>query len=521
MSFTSVEFIGFLAAVVILYYALPKKCQWVFLLLASYGFYMAGGVKTVVYLLFTTLSTFAAGLWLGRLNDRKDALTGPEKKAQAPVFKRKKQMVTALVLIANFGLLFALKYWNFTASAVFGATGGSVNLPQLNLLMPLGISFYMFQSVGYVVDCYRGKYKPQRNVFKYALFTSFFPQVVQGPISRYDQLSPQLLAEHPFNADHLKYGIQLCMWGYFKKLVIADRAAVLVNTVFGDYTSYSGSIIALAVFFYCIQLYCDFSGGIDVTRGAAQMLGIDLAENFRRPLFATSLADYWRRWHITLGQWMRDYVFFSLTLSKPILKLGKWSRKKIGGTLGKVIPTATATFVVYLFIGIWHGANFRYIFYGLWNGAIITSSQLLANTYYRCRTKLKLEDDNRGLYVFRMVRTWILVFLGRYITRAPRLMAAFYMMWVTVSRPVLSDLWNGTALTLGIARVDYVIVLGAMAIVVAAEFFQERGTEIRKWLEQRGFLVQWLAIFLPLLILLVTGILRGDYISSEFIYKQF
>lgn len=160
------------------------------------------------------------------------------------------------------------------------------------------------------------------------------------------------------------------MWGYFKKLVIAERAAVLVDTVLAHYYNYSGSVIMAAIFFYCIQLYCDFSGGIDITRGVAEMFGIELAENFRRPLYATSLADYWRRWHMTLGQWMRDYLFYPLTLSKPLGKLGKWTRRHIPGKLGKLIPAALATFVVYFVIGIWHGANFRYIVFGLWNGTL-------------------------------------------------------------------------------------------------------------------------------------------------------
>lgn len=521
MSFTSAQFILFLAAVVLAYYLVPKKLQWPVLLLASYGFYMCGGPKLVVYLLFTTLSTYAAGLALGRLNGRRDALSAEEKKARGPAIKRKKQLVVFLATTANFGLLYVLKYWNFTASALGSLTGGAVALPQLDLLMPLGVSFYMFQSVGYVVDCYRGKYAPERNAAKYALFTSFFPQVIQGPISRFDQLGHQLTAQRPFDADQLKYGIQLVMWGYLKKLVIADRAAIVVNTVFGAPDAYSGSIIALSVLFYCIQLYCDFSGGIDITRGTAQMLGIDLAENFCRPLFATSLADYWRRWHITLGQWMKDYVFYSLTLSKPFVKLGKFTRRTVGGKLGKVIPTSLATFIVYFIIGIWHGANFRYIFFGMWNGFIITSSLLLAGPYYTLRQKLGIADDSRGLRAFRMVRTWFLVFLGRYISRAPRLLTAFSMIWATFSRPGFSSLWDGTVLALGLPAGDLWVVGLSMAVVVTVEYFQERGVAIRGWLEQRPALIQWLGIAVPLMVLLLLGVLRGSYISSEFIYKQF
>ncbi len=521
MSFTSFEFIAFLAVVVVLYYLLPRKLQWCLLLAASYAFYMAGGVKTVVYLLFTTLSTYIGGRILGRLNARRDLLPADQKKDGLARIKRHKKWTVLLICLANFGLLYVLKYWNFTVLALQNVSGAALRLPQLDLLMPIGISFYMFQSIGYVVDCYRGKYPPERNLFKYALFTSFFPQVVQGPISRFNEVGHQLTAPHPFDADQLKYGLQLVLYGYIKKLVIADRAAVVVQTVFDAPNDHSGAMIAFSVLFYCIQLYCDFSGGIDITRGIAQMLGIRLAENFRRPLFATSLADYWRRWHITLGQWMKDYVFFPLSLSKPFSKLIRFTRKTIKGKAGKVLPTALATFVVYFIIGIWHGANFRYVFFGFWNGAIITASILLANPYYQLRQKLHLSDDNMFLHAFRLVRTWLLVFLGRYITRAPRLLTAFSMLFATITRFDASSLFDGTILTLGLPQGDLLIVAFGILAIILIEFFQERGVQIRLWLEQRPAFLQWLGIAIPLTVLLLLGILRGNYISAEFIYKQF
>lgn len=254
--------------------------------------------------------------------------------------------------------------------------------------MPLGLSYFIFQSVGYVIDVYRGKLPAQKNPLKYGLFVSFFPQMVQGPISRYDQLAPQLLAERSLDWRDLKFGIQLCLWGYFKKLVIADRAAVLVNAVITENCPYGGAVIASGILFYCIQLYCDFSGGIDITRGVARMFGIDMAENFRRPIFAMSLTEYWRLRHITLGAWMRDYVFYPLSLSKAFGRLSRWARTHIRGTGGKIFATSLATFIVYLIIGIWHGANFRYIAFGLWNGVLITASLLLERTFLRWKSAL-------------------------------------------------------------------------------------------------------------------------------------
>ena len=370
MSFASLPFVGLVTAGVVLYYLVPKRAQWVVLLLASMVFYLVGGVKSAVWLVLVAGLTWLAGLLLEKQNAR----PAPDKAAKTAVRRAKKQ-ICAACLVLCFGLLYLMKYWNFTASALPPALGDK--LPRWDFVVPLGLSYFIFQSVGYVIDVYRGKLPAQKNPLKYGLFVSFFPQMVQGPISRYDQLAPQLLAERSLDWRDLKFGIQLCLWGYFKKLVIADRAAVLVNAVITENCPYGGAIIASGILFYCIQLYCDFSGGIDITRGVARMFGIDMAENFRRPIFAMSLTEYWRRWHITLGAWMRDYVFYPLSLSKAFGRLSRWARTHIRGTGGKIFATSLATFIVYLIIGIWHGANWNYVLWGCYYGALLLIEKLV------------------------------------------------------------------------------------------------------------------------------------------------
>ena len=519
MSFTSLSFLGFVGGVVLLYYLLPKRVQWGLLLAASYGFYLAGGPSTIVYLLFTTAVTYGAGLLLGALNQKGKQLPPQDKKAGLQRIRSKKNAVVLLTCLVNFGLLYFLKYWGFTAEVLDQVTGISLAVPDL--LMPLGISFYIFQSIGYVIDCHRGKYPPERNFFRYALFISFFPQVIQGPIARFDQLSPQLFSPKKLDYENLQYGIQLAMWGYFKKLVLAERIGVMVNTVYSDYGSYPGSILAFATLGYCIQLYCDFSGGIDITRGIAKMLGIDLAENFRCPIYARSLTDYWRRWHITLGSWMRDYVFYPLALSKPFRKLGSFGRAHLGGVMGKILATSAATFVVYFIIGIWHGANFRYIFYGFYNGILITAGLLLEPAFVKLRAKLPFSCDSRGFHGVQMVRTWLIVFVGRYITRAPRLLAAFVMLKETVLHFQPSALVDGTILTLGIGAMDYMVVFLGMAVILLVEWYQEKGGHARKWLSQRSACVQVGAIMIPLLVIVLLGAIGQNYVAAEFIYAQF
>ena len=385
----------------------------------------------------------------------------------------------------------------------------------------MGLSYFIFQAVGYVIDVYRGKTDAQKNPLRYGLFVSFFPQMVQGPISRYDQLAPQLTAERRLDWRDLKFGIQLCLWGYFKKLVIADRAAVLVNAVIKDNCPYGGAVIASGILFYCIQLYCDFSGGIDITRGVARLFGIDMAANFRRPIFATSLTDYWRRWHITLGAWMRDYVFYPISLSRGFGKLSRWARTHIGGTAGKIFATSLATFIVYFIIGIWHGANFRYIAFGLWNGVLITASLLLEKTFLRWKAALHVNDKSAGWRVFMTLRTALLVFIGRYFTRAPRLRSVFTLLKTTVLHPQPGQLFDGTLLSLGLAKTDFLVIALGLIVLLVLESLQERGVQIRAGLEKKSGFVQWAAMTALLLAVFLLGVFRAGYIPSGFIYTQF
>lgn len=500
MSFTSASFLLLTALCVVLYYALPKRCGWAVLLVSSMAFYAACGARALAWLLGVVLVTWLGGLALGKLSEKKK--------------KKAKKGIVAAVCLLCFGLLFAMKYLDYVLQTL--GTGRSVGL-----IMPLGLSFFTFQSVSYVIDVYRGKTVPEKNPLKYLLFVSFFPQMVQGPIGRYGALAPQLTAGPTLDWRSVKFGIELAMWGYFKKLVIADRAAVLVNNVIKENTPYGGAVIAFGILTYCVQLYCDFSGGIDISRGVAQMMGIEMAENFRRPIFATSLADYWRRWHITLGGWMRDYVFYPISLSKPFVKLGKWARKHLGGLPGKMLATSLATFIVYLIIGIWHGSSLKYIAFGLWNGAIITASLLLEKRFGVWKEKLHIDDKSAGWRIFQTLRTACLVFIGRYLTKAPRLLTALSLLKTTVFRPVPSQLIDGTILKLGLSAKDLIIIGAGTVVILFLEFLQERGVKLRESLEKQSAFVQWLTIFIPLVVLLLLGVFRGSYISSEFIYKQF
>ena len=345
--------------------------------------------------------------------------------------------------------------------------------------------------------------------------------MVQGPISRFNNLGKQLEESHDFSFENIEAGLNLLLWGYFKKLIIADRAAIIAKIVFNNFENYGGAIILFGVIFYCIQLYCDFSGGIDITRGVARLFGIDLVDNFKRPIFSTSLQDFWRRWHISLGTWMKDYLFYPLSLSKPFVKLGKFIRKHISGKAGQIIPVSIVTFIVYLVIGIWHEASFKYIAFGLWNGTLITLSLLLDPLFIKLKQKLHVDDKNKWFNMFRMIRTAALVLIGRYITRAANLGTTFAMLNKTFTNFKASELTNGTLLNLGLTTGDFVIVGFSVMLLLFIEGLQEHNVDVTKKLKEKNIVLQYAILTSFLVIIAAFGIYRGDYIASEFIYKQF
>lgn len=339
MLFTSFDFILFISLLFVIYYIIPKKLQWGLLLVASYLFYFIAGPKYLIYILVTTASTYLVGRKIDQLEIRqkhyfeanKD-MSRADKKEHRSKTKAKQWKWLLVCLVFNFGILAVVKYTNFTIhniNILLNSFGSDRKLSFLSIALPMGISFYTFKTMGYIIDVYRKKYRAEKNFFKLALFVSFFPQLIQGPISRYDNLSKTLFKGHKFNSKQVGYGVQRIIWGYFKKLVLADRILIAVNTLVGDPDLYQGGYVFVGMLFYAYQLYADFTGGIDITIGIGQVLGVEMEENFNRPYFSKSIAEYWRRWHITMGTWFKDYLFYPISVSKPMLNLSKFSRKSL------------------------------------------------------------------------------------------------------------------------------------------------------------------------------------------------
>lgn len=540
MNYTSLNFILFVALTVLVYFLFPfKKQKWTVLLVASYVFYLFAGYKYVAFILFTTVTTYLFALWINRIGVKsketlklnKQTWDKDKKKKYKNSIKHKKRFVMALVLVVNFGILAFLKYYNFFAGSlndVMGMFGIGFSAPTLKLFLPLGISFYTFQSMGYIVDVYREKVAPEKNIAKLALFVSFFPQIIQGPISFYDQLAHQLYEPHKFDFTRFKYGMELILWGFFKKLIIADRAVIAINTVTADYAAYNGTTLTFTILLYALQLYADFSGGIDISRGVAQIFGIDMVDNFKRPYFAKSINDYWRRWHITLGAWLKNYLFYPLAMSNLFINVSKkmkgtkFGSTKAGAHIAKVLPTSVASLIVFLVVGIWHGANWKYVAFGLWNGGIIMISILLKPVFDWVLAKLRINAQSFAYGVFQMFRTFLVVLVGYVFDVAPNFSQAMNTFKIALFDQSFSKGWSQIS-ELGLQKYEYAIIAFGMLVVFVASVIQERhsSTTIREMLDRKPFALRGLVIFAGVMLVLVFGIYGPGYDPAAFVYMQF
>ncbi len=536
MSYTSIVFFIFVAAVTLIYFLFPsKKYQWTVLLAASYFFYCYMGYRLVFFILLTTVTTWLAGMKAESVREASAAELKAHKgdwdRAAKKAFKQKTQSkqrrLLAAVLILNFGILVFLKYYNFMAGGL-NSLLGSQALPILKLLLPLGISFYTFQSMGYMIDVFRGNISAEKKLFRFALFISFFPQIIQGPISAYSQLAAQLYEPHRPEYLRFKYGLELILWGYFKKLVIADRAVTAINTVTADYSAYTGTTILFVSLLYALQLYADFSAGIDISRGIAQMLGIDMAVNFRRPYFSRSINEYWRRWHITLGVWMKNYIFYPVAMSGLFLGAGKRMKKsafgqtKAGAHISKVLPTSVASLIVFLVVGLWHGANGKYVAFGLWNGLIIMLSIVLKPVFENWITALHIRTESFGWRLFQMVRTFIIVLIGYYFDIAPDFAGAVDMIRRSIVDQHLG-LGKSEILSIGLKWSDYFVLAVGLIIIWIVSIRQEKLKldGFGELISRRRTVFQWLCLFCMIMLIIIWGIYGPGYDPADFVYMQF
>lgn len=525
--FSPVFFI-LLCVLVIIYNCVSVRLRrWVMLIFSYIVFYAISG-KLVLYLIFSTLSVHHIGLWIASVqNEAYEQLKSAEKENKKIIkdkYKNKQLGVMAFAVILHIGILAVLKYTPFAVNNinnVFTLFGSSFSIEVPNFLVPIGISFYTLQAVSYLFDVYRRKIPADKNIMRLAMFMSFFPQIMEGPICRYTETAESLWQADRTSYRNLIAGFQRILFGVMKKLVIADRLNLLIKNVFLEYEKYDGFVIALSAVFYTIQLYMDFSGTMDVVIGCAQIFGVNLPENFKRPFFSTSISEFWKRWHITLGAWFKDYIFLPVSMAKPMKKLTLRARKILGNRFGPLIAGGISLFCVWLCNGIWHGAGWKYIFFGMYHFALILLGSIMEPFTFKITQKLHINRDHLLYRCIQIVRTCILVCIGELFFRSHGLWAGLKMFRRIFTDFSLSSIKDGSLFTFGMDKQDFFIIGIAVLLIFIIGILQEKGIRIRNSISKRHITVQFAICYALIMFIIIFGAYGPGYVPLDPIYAGF
>lgn len=494
MDFISLGYGLFLLIGVCIYYIIPKNKQWIWLLILGMFFYACASVKLSFFICMSILTSYAYGRFAGWMR-RKD-------------FSQKKRKLLnraalGIVLGGNFMVMLFLKL-----AASPQAAGKGLSIQRFAFLLPIGISFYTLQIAAYCIDVSKGRTEPQRNLFKYALFVSFFPQILQGPIPRYNRLAPQLFAGHGFSYRNITFGLQLILWGFFQKLVVADRANIVVNRIFGEYGQFYGFVILIGGILYSIQLYADFSGCVCIAMGSAELFGIRLEDNFDHPYFADSITDFWHRWHLSLSGWLKDYVYIPLG----------------GNRLGRARKYFNII-ITFLVSGIWHGIGLHYIVWGLMHGFYQVIGSLLQPVRDFFVRLLRIDRDSFAHRLYKRLATFFLVMLAWIVFRADSMSQAFGMLghlfssfnpWVFV---------NGDLELLGISGAELRLLAFSIFVMWTVSMlqlhFKKEGKSLRAVFREQHLIFRWSILFAAIFAVLIFGVYGPGYDAAQFIYGGF
>ncbi|MBO4418700.1 MAG: MBOAT family protein [Oscillospiraceae bacterium] len=529
MSILSIPFLLFAAGLMIVYFALPNRFQWWVLLAFSLGFYALGGLANVPFILATSLSVWGAALYIQRNTNAQKAyikankdLSKEEKAAYKDRCKARRKLVMLLCLLLNVGILCAMKYVHFLlaqADSIARLFGGSVS-DTVSWIIPLGISFYTFQTVGYLLDVYWGKCEAQQNCLKVLLFTSFFPQITQGPISTYRDLSGELFRAHALDYHNFSWGAQRMIWGFFKKMAVANVLSPYVANVFANYYSYSGLTTFIGALCYSAQIYADFSGYMDIMCGLCQILGISLTENFERPYFSKSVAEYWRRWHMSLGTWFKNYVYYPMAMAKWNQRLGKTAKQKLGKAFGDYLPATVALVVTWLTTGLWHGASWGYIAWGGVNGIFIIFSMWMEQPFAKWKKRLHIRESAWLWRAFQVIRTFLLVTFIKVLPELGGLRNGLGLWKQIFTEHSLPGSLGELLPFVDGNRAGFFVMLIGILLMFAVSMIQRR-QPVRGWLEQKTAYPVRLLLFAILVLLIFHIGVPASGGGGGFIYAQF
>ena len=494
MLFNSIDFLIFFPIVTTLYFVFPHKIRNYWLLAASYFFYMCWNPKYILLLMTSTFITYLSGIVMERI---KQSDIEEDKKVKL------KNWTVAASFVLNISMLFYFKYINFALdvmSDVLGLFHISVNVPTFDVILPVGISFYIFQALSYTMDVYRDEIYAEKNIFRYALFVSFFPQLVAGPIERSKNLLKQLAKPNDFDYNNARTGLLMMLWGYFIKVVMADRLAVLVDTVYNDVSAYHGMELVVANLFFTIQIYCDFMGYSIIAKGAAKYLGYNLMSNFEMPYFSTSIKEFWRRWHISLSSWLRDYLYIPLGGNRK-------------GTARKYFNLLLTFFVS----GLWHGANITFVVWGMFHGICQVIEDIFRMIFGKISDRIKNQAVARAWKGVNIFKTFILAAIGWIFFRASNISQAIQVLKASVKLDNVSAVLTGGIYNLGIDKMGLIMLGIAVLLLFVVSIMRENGVNPIEWISSKHFVVRYAAYWL----IVVLIIFSLDLTGKEFIYFQF
>ena len=513
MGITSLYFLLFFGIVILLYYCLPVKTRWISLLISNMVYMvLADEVYLVVYPIITITVTWICAR---RIESIRQSNYSEDINTEQ---KCKRLLLTAI--ICDIGVLAVLKYLNlgvYTVNAVSYIFGANAELGVFRLLAPLGISFYTLSIIGYILDVYYGIENAEDNYFKLFSFGTFFPLLISGPIVRYKDTGKQICEGHRFDYKNLTYGAQRALWGFFKVLVISERLAVISDTIFDDYKEYSGIYVAIAAIAFTLRLYTNFSGSMDIVLGLSLTLGIKLPENFKRPFFSQTVQEFWQRWHITLGEWLRDYILYSTLRSEAFTKLNAKLKEKYGKKKAKHITTYLAMMILWLIAGIWHGGAWKYIWgVGLLQGIYIITGEMLKN-----RSKASKENSpGKLIQTLRRLRTFILISFAFLFFRASSLRTGFGMIGRMFCKWNPQILFDGSLFELGLDIKNIAILAASLLTLLTVSILQEKES-ICDRLSRLNIVIRWCILFAGLFAVIIFGSYGPGYDAAEFIYQGF
>lgn len=526
MSFFDLSFAFlFVPIVVLIFIVVPKKIKPFVLLFASYILFFIASNFLLIFLLLSTLSIFIAGKKLKKIDDlklieleKKDV----DKKEIKERFKKKKKHILLLVILFNILFLFIFKYLKFftiNINHILDFFKLDYNFFIIKLIAPIGISYYTLKAISYVVDVYNGKIDADDNIVRLSLYLSFFPQILEGPISKYDEVADSIYNACKVTYHNFCYGYQRILFGFFKKLIIVDRLNILVKQVFNNYTNFNGLSILIGIASYTMLLYMEFSGTMDIVIGIGEIFDIKIPENFKQPFFSKNITDFWSRWHISLGHFFKDYVFYPISLSKPLKKITTSLRKKFSVRTSSLVAGGIALFCVWFLNGLWHGAGYTYLFFGMYHFLLIFTGNIFEPLIVKVCNKLKINRSSKGYYSFQIIKTSILVFIGELFFRAESVSQGLNMLKRMFTK--LFVLSKNEFYRFGLDMYDVILIIIGLLVVLFISILKERNINVREKIEKKHIVIRWLIYYLLILSIIILGAYGNSYAPVDPIYADF